>query len=306
MNIIEVKNLRKYYKNIKAVDDISFTVEKGSFFAFLGPNGAGKSTTISIIATLLEKTSGEILVCNKEVGRHNEIIRKKIGVVFQKSVLDDLLTVKENLESRASFYNYSKKEIAKKINEVVRITELEPYLHRRYKTLSGGERRRIDIARALIHEPDILILDEPTTGLDPSSRKMIWNILNKLRHDKSLTIFLTTHYMEETLEADKVVIIDHGRIVASGTPEYLRQRYSNDLLKISPKKGLLKELDIDKVEYEKDRDIIKIRIEDSFKGLDIINKYKEYIDGFEIIRGNMDDVFLNITGRKLEGYESIV
>ncbi|MFA7688933.1 MAG: ABC transporter ATP-binding protein [Bacilli bacterium] len=306
MNIIEVNNLKKYYKNVKAVDDISFTVEKGSFFAFLGPNGAGKSTTINIIATLLEKTSGEVLVCNKEVGKNNEIIRQKIGVVFQKSVLDDLLTVKENLESRASFYSYSSKGISKKIDEVVKITELEPYLNRRYKTLSGGERRRIDIARALINEPDVLILDEPTTGLDPSSRKMIWNILNKLRHDKNLTIFLTTHYMEETLEADKVVILDHGKIVASGTPEYLRQKHSNDLLKITPKKDLLKLLDKDKVTYEKDRDIIKIRIEDSFKGLDIINKYKKYIDSFEIIRGNMDDVFLNITGRKLDNHESIM
>lgn len=300
MNIIEVRNLKKYYKNVKAVDDISFVVEKGSFFAFLGQNGAGKSTTINIISTLLEKTSGEVFISKLELGKDSEEIRTKIGVVFQKSVLDDLLTVKENLESRASFYNYSKEEKNRKVKDIIELTELESLLNRKYKVLSGGEKRRIDIARALINEPEVLILDEPTTGLDPSSRKMIWNILNKLRKDKKLTIFLTTHYMEEVIDADKVVIIDHGKIIASGTPEELRKNYSKDLLKILPKKDLTKKLNKDKLEYEEDRDLIKIRIENSFNGLDIINKYKDDIDSFEIIKGSMDDVFLNITGRKLD------
>lgn len=299
MDAIVVKDLVKNYDDIKAVKKISFTVKKDSFFAFLGPNGAGKSTTINIIATLLDKNDGTISVLDNEIGKDDSKIRNKIGVVFQNSMLDDLLTVKENLIVRASFYNISKHDLLIRVDEINEFLEIKSFLNQRYGELSGGQRRKSDIARALINWPEILILDEPTTGLDPKSRRDIWRLIDKLRKEKEITIFLTTHYMEEVLDANKVVIIDEGHIVATGSSEELRLKYSNDRVKIIPNNNLEKILKEDKVDYYVVNDTINIILENCFKGIDFIEKYKEHIREFEILRGDMDDVFLNITGRKL-------
>ncbi len=300
MKAIEVINLTKKYNDIEAVKGISFTVEKDSFFAFLGPNGAGKSTTINIIATLLEKNSGTVKVLGDTLGEKDSNIRRNIGIVFQNSMLDDLLTVKENLEVRGSFYGISRSDVLNRITEIDDLLEIIPFLDQRYGTLSGGQKRKADIARALLNWPQILILDEPTTGLDPKSRKDIWVLINKLRTEKEITIFLTTHYMEEAIDANKVVIIDEGNIVAIGSSEELRLKYSNDRIKVIPHNGFEELLKKDKIEYYIVNDTINIVISSCFDGLPFVEKYKKHIKEFEILRGNMDDVFLNITGKKLE------
>ena len=230
-NILQINNLSKAFGNIKAVNNISFSVKKGSFFAFLGQNGAGKSTTIKIITTLLKQDSGEVLL-NGEFNETN--IRKKIGVVFQENVLDGLLTVKENLYSRGVLYINNKVKLQARYLEIIKKLKLEDIEKQLFKTLSGGQKRRVEIARALFANPEILILDEPTTGLDPETRKMVWEILHQLRIDEKITIFLTTHYMEEAANADYVVIIHKGNIVARGSPSSLKEQYSKDYFKLVP------------------------------------------------------------------------
>lgn len=299
MKAIEVTNLVKTYDDIEAVKKISFTVEKDSFFAFLGPNGAGKSTTINIIATLLEKNDGDVKILGHTLGQDDNLIRDRIGVVFQTAMLDKLLTVRENLMVRASFYDINKHELDKRVEEINKYLEIMPFYHQKYGELSGGQRRKADIARALLNWPEILILDEPTTGLDPKSRKDIWTLISKLRDEKEITIFLTTHYMEEVVDASKIVVIDRGKILAVGSSEELRLKYSNDRVKIIPNNGLEELLKRDNVAYYNVNDTININLESCFDGLAIIEKYKDQIEEFEILRGDMDDVFLNITGREL-------
>ncbi len=293
MKIIKVENLSKSYDSIKAVDNISFDVEEGSFFAFLGKNGAGKSTTINIIATLLEKTEGKVFIENFEVGKDDEAIKNIIGVVFQDSILDKGLTVYENLIIRGSMYKLSKGEIVKKIDELVNVFDLKDILNQKYGTLSGGQRRLVDITKALINTPKVLILDEPTTGLDPKIRLKLWEALNKLRANTGLTIFLTTHYMEETKNADEVLIINKGKIVAKGTPSELKKEFSKSYVKFAIKEGSdLKFLE--NYEYTKNTDEISIAFKDSFESLDFINGIKDKVLTFEIYNGDMDDVFLNV------------
>ena len=296
---IIVSNLKKNYGQLEAVKSISFDVDKDSFFAFLGPNGAGKTTTIRMISTLLEKTSGDISVFGHTLDQENNKIKEKIGVVFQQKMLDDLLTVKENLEIRASFYGYTKNELNQRLDEIDTYIHFKDFLNQKYKELSGGQRRKADIARALLHWPSLLILDEPTTGLDPKSRKDIWQLIQKLRTEKNMTIFLTTHYMEEVKDAEKIVIIDGGEIVATGSSEELRLKYSNDRLKIIPKNGLYEKLDQDQISYQVINQLAVIVLKNCFEGINLVQKYQSYIKDFEIIRGDMDDVFVNITGRKL-------
>jgi multidrug/hemolysin transport system ATP-binding protein len=296
---IIVSNLKKNYGQLEAVKSISFDVDKDSFFAFLGPNGAGKTTTIRMISTLLEKTSGDISVFGHALDQENNKIKEKIGVVFQQKMLDDLLTVKENLEIRASFYGYTKNELNQRLDEIDTYIHFKDFLNQKYKELSGGQRRKADIARALLHWPSLLILDEPTTGLDPKSRKDIWQLIQKLRTEKNMTIFLTTHYMEEVKDAEKIVIIDGGEIVATGSSEELRLKYSNDRLKIIPKNGLYEKLDQDQISYQVINQLAVIVLKNCFEGINLVQKYQSYIKDFEIIRGDMDDVFVNITGRKL-------
>lgn len=300
MDIIEVKNFTKKYGDFTAVDNISFKVEKGSFFSFLGPNGAGKSTTINTICTLYKKNSGEIKVAGFELGKDDDAIRNEIGVVFQESVLDNLLTVRENIKLRASFYNIEGKEFENKLDKMSKVIQIEEFLDKKYGTLSGGQKRRADIARALINEPKILFLDEPTTGLDPQTRINVWNTLKNLQKEKGITIFLTTHYMEEAAGSDQVIVIDHGKIIANDTPDNLRLKYSSDLLRVIPKDRdkLIKDLT---VTYTIKNDTFNIPIKNSIEALDILNSIPDNIEGFEVIRGNMDDVFVNLTGKEIRG-----
>ena len=299
--IIHVNNLVKYYKNVKAVNEISFTVNEGELFAFLGENGAGKSTSINVLCTVLSKTNGDIVIDGIDLDKDKESIRNKIGIVFQGSVLDGVLSVKENLMSRAAYYGMSKKEALLRINELSDLLELDDIMKRKYGTLSGGQRRRVDIARALINKPRILFLDEPTTGLDPKTRKVVWNVINDLRNKTNLTVFLTTHYMEETDEADNVVIIDHGNIVASGTPNSLKNQYSSNKLIWHIEKNDLNDELLNKynLDYSYQLDSYKINYKDNLDIIDFLSNERERLLDYELIKGNMDDVFLNVTGRSL-------
>lgn len=297
--IIEVSHLSKNYKNVKAVNDISFSVNEGDFFAFLGINGAGKSTTINILCTVLEKTSGNVKIGGFDLDRQKNKIKNLIGIVFQNSVLDIQLTVRENLVSRASYYGLSKKQIKNRVNYLAETFNLDEIMNRRYGKLSGGQKRRVDIARALINEPKILFLDEPTTGLDPQTRVQVWNIIHKLRKEKGLTVFLTTHYMEETTDCDNVVIIDNGQISANGTPNSLKNAYAqNNLLWYTGQsentENMLAE---SKLNFEYFNSAYHIKIEKSAEATELINKFK--IKDYEVIKGDMDSVFLNITGKRL-------
>jgi len=295
--MIKVKDLTKQYDGLVAVKGISFEVGKGDFFAFLGPNGAGKSTTINIICTLVEKNSGLVTVDDLEIGKDDSLIRDRIGVVFQDNMLDERLSVRQNLDVRGGFYSLTQSELDKRIAYISGLLSIDSFLDQKYGTLSGGQRRKADIARALINEPKLLILDEPTTGLDPKTRKEVWNIIEDLRK-KNMTIFLTTHYMEEASRATNIVIINNGLIIAEGSPEVLRNEYSYDRLRIFYKdESLLEELK--EYEFSNENNVIEMKI-NSFEALKLLNKIEDKIETFEVIRGNMDDVFLNITGLNLE------
>lgn len=296
-NIIEIENLSKSFKDVKAVSDLSFSVKKGELFAFLGINSAGKSTTISIICNQLKKDSGKIVIDGVDIDKNSESINSKLGVVFQASVLDGFLTVYDNLKNRAALYGIYGKEFEKRLDELSDILNFKDLLKRSVKKLSGGQRRKIDIARALFHHPKILILDEPTTGLDPQTRKNIWNVINKLRKEEQITVLLTTHYMEEAADADYVVIIDSGKKVASGTPLELKNKYTGDFITLYN----VKEEDVIKLgfPYEVIRDAYRIAIPDTKTASDLIIEHQDIFNDFEITKGKMDDVFLQVTGKKL-------
>lgn len=214
---IEIKHLKKSYGSFEAVRDLSLGVPAGFLFAFLGANGAGKSTTIGCITTTLRPTSGTIRVQGLDVVAESDAVREVIGAVFQQSLLDPLLSVRENLALRAGFYGFRRRDAAYRIAELSELVGLGDVMDRRYGLLSGGQKRRADIARAIIHRPRVVFLDEPTAGLDPQSRQQIWSAIAQLQEDHAMTVFLTTHYMEETERADQVCIIDRGEIVAEGT-----------------------------------------------------------------------------------------
>lgn len=297
-NIIEVKNLKKYFGNIKAVDDLSFEVEKGSLFAFLGLNGAGKSTTINIICGDLEKDSGEVFVSGKNVDRELSSIKSMLGVVYQESVLDKQLTVKDNLECRALLYGLKGDEFQERLEKIDELFKVKELLNRPVGKLSGGQRRRVDIARAILHEPQILILDEPTTGLDPQTRKMVWSAVEKLRKENEITVFLTTHYMEEVTDADNVVILDAGKIVASGSPLQLKTEYSGDYIRLYNTKE--KDVKLLNVPYTKLPECFVVEVKNSKEATNLILKNPDIFEDYEIVKGKMDDVFLTVTGKSLE------
>jgi len=277
--LILVENLVKNYGTIEAVKGISFSVKEGSLFSFLGTNGAGKSTTINILTTLLAKTSGMATVGGFDIDREDEKVRSLIGVVFQDSVLDPLLTVQENLLFRGSLYGLTGSKLKKAVDNAIEITDLSEMTGRRYGKLSGGQRRRTDIARALIHMPKLLFLDEPTTGLDPKTRRDIWIMIRELQESNGMTVFLTTHYMEEAAESDDIVVINKGEIKAQGTPLELKMQYCTDLVKITLTNG----------EY------IEHKIKSTVDALPIIEQHKGNITNVEVINGTLDDVFLNLT-----------
>lgn len=283
MNSIEIQNLTKKYGEYIAVDHISFQVKKGSLIGFLGVNGAGKTTVINMLATLLKPDEGMVKICGHELGKEDTEIRKKIGIVYQQNCLDDLLSVQENLICRGVLHGISKKEAKAQCDRLTEVLKLGEILKKKYKTLSGGQKRRCEIAAALMHAPEILFLDEPTTGLDPATRIDVWNIVEQLQREEKMTVFLTTHYMEEAAKADDIIIIDHGKVVTAGTPFELKEKYATDKLKL----------------YYKDKSI-NIPIKSTLEAIPIVQKHIDEIEGFEVIQGNMDDVFVNVVGTELE------
>ncbi len=298
-NIIEIKDLNKSFGELKAVNGLSFKVKEGELFAFLGENGAGKSTTISILCGQLEKDSGTVIVDGENLDEKLFSIKTKLGVVFQNSVLDKPLSVYDNLKSRAALYGIFDQEFEKRLKELCELLEFTELLNRTVGKLSGGQRRRIDIARALLHRPKILVLDEPTTGLDPQTRKSVWNVVEKLRKEEKMTVFLTTHYMEEAAEADYIVILDHGQIVAEGTPLQLKNAYTCDYITLyNAMENEVRALDKD---YEKIRDAYRVSVKDTAEATELILKHPEIFRDYEITKGKMDDVFLSVTGKLLEG-----
>ncbi|MCL2848177.1 MAG: ATP-binding cassette domain-containing protein [Firmicutes bacterium] len=305
-DIIVVKDLYKSYGNITAVNGINFSVKRGELFTFLGVNGAGKSTTINVLCSLLEKDSGTIKIDGLDFETETDSIKKKIGIVFQHSVLDGKLKVLDNLNSRAALYNMSGPDRKIRIELISKLLHIDEILNRKYETLSGGQRRRVDIARALIHEPKILFLDEPTTGLDPGARIAVWQIIEKLVKEKRLTVFLTTHYMDEVTRTDSVVIIDEGRIVASGTPDSLKNQYTTDFLRIIEEETNDMNsffLSCNK-KFSYKNNAYYVEFATPIDALEFINQHSQFTD-FEILKGDMDDVFLAITGKKLEGDEAL-
>ncbi len=300
-NIMEISHLHKSFGAVKAVQDLNFCVKKGELFAFLGVNGAGKSTTINIMCGELRKDSGSVLIGGTDLDKEPDSIRRKLGVVFQSSVLDKDLSVRDNLRSRAALYGIHGKAFEKRLAELTELLEFSDLLKRPLGKLSGGQRRRIDIARALLHQPEILILDEPTTGLDPQTRTNLWQVIGRLRREQGMTVFLTTHYMEEAADADYVVIIDHGRIAAEGTPLTLKNTYTGDFITLY---GITEEqVKTLGASYESIRDAYRVFVKDTAAATELILRYPEIFRDYEITKGKMDDVFLAVTGKKLTGGE---
>ena len=295
--ILKIDHLVKSYGSVKAVNDISLEVNEGELFAFLGPNGAGKSTTINVLCTLLKSDAGDISINGYDLGHDDDQIRKDIGVVFQKSFLDNLLTVYENLQTRASFYGLSKSVAKARIDELTEQLSLTEFIHRPYGKLSGGQRRRAEIARALVNHPRLLFLDEPTTGLDPQTRHSIWSYIDELRRKHKMTIFLTTHYMEEAARCDRVCIIDHGVILELDTPTALRLKYAPTLLRLKTSKDLTPILDQESYTYTKTGEGYEVVIPQSKAALSFLNQHQNDYDHFEVLEGTMDTVFLALTGK---------
>lgn len=298
-NIIEISHLNKTFGEVKAVQDLSFQVRDGELFAFLGVNGAGKSTTINIMCGQLPKDTGSVYIGGTDLDTDPDSIKRSLGVVFQNSVLDKDLSVRDNLQSRAALYGITGKDFKERLAELAKLLEFENLLKRTVGKLSGGQRRRVDIARALIHRPKILILDEPTTGLDPQTRNILWKVVGDLRKNEGMTVFLTTHYMEEAADADYVVILDSGKIVAEGTPLTLKNTYTGDFITIyGIQESQIKEIG---APYEAIRDAYRISVPNTAEATKLILQYPELFKEYEITKGKMDDVFLAVTGKKLIG-----
>ena len=294
---IEIEHLKKSFGDVKAVNDLSFNVCRGELFAFLGVNGAGKSTTISIICGQLDKDAGNVTVCGESIEHGLDKITRRLGVVFQNSVLDQALSVRDNLRSRAALYGINGADFKKRLAELAELLDFGDLLGRTVGKLSGGQRRRIDIARALVHKPEILILDEPTTGLDPQTRKLLWEVVSDLRKKENMTVFLTTHYMEEAADADYVIILDSGKIAAEGTPLALKNRYTGDFITIYGLTDVqINELDMP---HESLRDAIRVAVPDTAAATALIIKHPDLFRDYEITKGKMDDVFLAVTGHML-------
>lgn len=307
--IIEAEELKKYFGKIKAVDGVSFSVGRGELFGFLGVNGAGKSTTINMLCTLFAPTGGKAAICGLNLEKDAEQIKRKIGIVYQNNCLDERLSVKENLMVWSSLYGMTNREQKERLTEVCSILDLGDVLGRRFGKLSGGQKRRCEIAKALMHRPEILFLDEPTTGLDPATRKSVWETVEKLRKEMGMTVFLTTHYMEEAARATNIAIIDRGRLKVTGTPFSLKEQYASDKLYLIPKKGMEESVTVclkqRAMSYQRKEERLMIRLENSMDALDLLEEIKANIEGFEVVQGTMDDVFLQVTGRNIpeEGAE---
>ncbi len=302
MNLITIAHLTKRYKDVVAVDDLSLKVKEGELYAFLGENGAGKSTTINIMCGQLSKDHGTITIDGHDLDRDPNSIKAALGVVFQQSVLDKPLTVYDNLENRAALYGIVGEAFRVRLAELCALLQLDELLRRPVGKLSGGQRRRIDIARALLHRPKILVLDEPTTGLDPQTRNMLWGVIDDLRRRENMTVFLTTHYMEEAAEADYVVILDHGKIVAEGSPYELKTAYTGDFITLYDVTQA--EVETLGLPYEAFRDGYRLAVSGTQEATALILKHPQLFRDYEITKGKMDDVFLAVTGKTLVGGEA--
>ncbi len=298
--ILEIKDLYKSFGDVKAVDGLTFSVREGEFFAFLGVNGAGKSTTINIVCGILKKDEGIVKVCGERIDQCPEKVKLSLGVVFQNSVLDKNLTVLENLKCRAALYGIGGENFKRRLSMLDELLGLQDILRRPVKVLSGGQRRRADIARALLHAPKLLILDEPTTGLDPKTRRTVWRVIETLRKEQGLTVFLTTHYMEEAAEADDVVILDAGKKVAEGSPHALKKRYASDILRLYA--------NLDEAErffsaqgasVKRGRDFLDVSLQATGQVKTFLLERPDLFDDFEVFKGDMDSVFLRVTGREI-------
>jgi len=299
--IIEVENFTKKYGNFTAVDNISFTVDEGSIFAFLGPNGAGKSTTINTLCTIFGKTEGTLRIDGKCVSAQKGEVRSVIGVVFQDPTLDKKMTIEENLQMHAVFYDIPRSEVDGRIDLVLDLVELREWRKRTVGSLSGGMKRRVEIARGIMHYPKVLFLDEPTTGLDPQTRSHVWEYIVKLAREKNITVFLTTHYMDEAEICDMVAVMDHGKIVAHDTPHNLKRQYTKDRAYITTRdpddlEGLLKAKNMN---FTKKEDRYRVDADDLGTTLDILAELRPDIVDIEIRKGTLNDVFLEITGRDM-------
>jgi ABC-2 type transport system ATP-binding protein len=301
MNSIEVKNFTKNFGDFTAVDNISFDVEQGSIFGFLGPNGAGKSTTINTLCTIQDKSSGELFINGYDVSKQKEHVRNDIGIVFQESTLDDKLTIEENLRLHCDFYRVPKNEVKERIDFVLDLVDLEDRRKTQVKSLSGGMKRRAEIARGLVHYPKVLFLDEPTTGLDPQTRSNVWEYIYRLQKQKNITIFLTTHYMEEAEICQKVAIIDKGKIVAHDTPYNLKKQYTSTIMKIETEdiKTLENYLVAKNLKYKTMDNLVTTYVNNSEQILEVLSDNKHIINDLEITKGSLNDVFLAITGKEI-------
>lgn len=299
--IIEIEHLSKHFGPVHAVQDLSFQVREGELFAFLGINGAGKSTTISILCGQLAKDAGTVRIGGVNLDRDPDAVKRSLGVVFQNSVLDKALSVQDNLESRAALYGITGKAFRARLAELTDLLDFGDLLKRTVGKLSGGQRRRIDIARALLHQPRLLILDEPTTGLDPQTRKLLWDAIARLRQEQHMTVFLTTHYMEEAADADYVVILDSGKIAAEGTPLALKNSCTGDFITLyGVTEELVRALGCP---CQPLRDAYRLAVPDTAAATELILRHPELFRDYEITKGKMDDVFLAVTGKKLMGGE---
>ncbi|MBR6642506.1 MAG: ABC transporter ATP-binding protein [Lachnospiraceae bacterium] len=295
--IMKVSHLTKQFKEITAVNDISFSVERGELFGFLGENGAGKTTTINMLCTLLTPTAGEARISGYKLGKDDVQIKQRIGVVYQDNCLDEILTVKQNLETRGALYESNWRKQKENLERVCEILELKELWNRRYGKLSGGQKRRCEIARALLHTPEILFLDEPTTGLDPASRQSVWETVSRLQKELGMTVFLTTHYMEEAAKANHIGIMQNGNLIQYGTPFGLKERFAKDKLFLVPEIG--KEEQVQMIlamrgyVFRRKEGRLQLMLNSTMEALNVLEEVRQYLTGFEVIQGTMDDVFLN-------------
>ena len=303
MSIIEVRDLQKRFGSLAAVDDISFDVEEGEVFGFLGPNGAGKTTTINILCTLMRPTAGTAQVNGFDVERHSTQVRRSIGLVFQDPALDVRLSAMQNMEFHAFVYNVPRAVRAKRIEEMLRMVELWERRKDEVRTYSGGMRRRLEIARGLVHYPRVLFLDEPTLGLDPQTRHHIWDYIMDLRKRENITIFLTTHYMDEAEIADRIAIIDYGKIIALDTPEHLKRMVGGDIVTLKPDdvEAAMAELgEKFGIEARQDKEGIFFEIENGDEFIPtLLNGLDTTIHSISLRRPTLDDVFLKVTGHEI-------
>ena len=304
MAVIKADQLTKRYHDVVAVNRVSFEVEKGTLLGFLGVNGAGKTTVINLLITLLAPDGGSAEVCGEVLGKGNEKIRRKTGIVYQQNCLDDRLTVRENLMCRGILHGASGREAKSRCGKLGEILKLEGLMEKRYRTLSGGQKRRVEIAAALMHTPELLFLDEPTTGLDPATRLDVWNTIYDLQKNEKMTVFLTTHYMEEAAEADQIIIMDSGNLITMGTPFALKEKYAGDRVRIYHQEGRGEETaailaGIGKKAPVPDNGVFDIPVPSTLQALPVLEAVKDIAEGFEVIQGNMDDVFLNAVGKAL-------